>query len=179
MEYQRIDLDRVLQGGPEAELYVFTYRTDRTELQTSIEKSGLLVPPVLKEHDEKTYQVVCGSRRIKILRRLGWQSVDAFVVSSREWTDVECLSRSILENLLHRGFNDVEKALLFTRLRDRFFHLLPRLADTLGEDLKMPGKERTLESYRFVLSLSSTALPRAVFPSDKPCSSNRSLPIPD
>jgi hypothetical protein len=70
-----------------------------------------------------------------------------------EWTDAECLSRSILENRWHRGFNEVEKALVFTRLADRFSHLLPDLADALGEDLKMPQEPKALASYRFILSL--------------------------
>jgi hypothetical protein len=73
-------------------------------------------------------------------------------------TDVRCLSRSILENRWHRGFNEVEKALLFTRLTDRFSHLLPDLSDVLAPDLRVPQDTRALESYRFLLSLARPIL---------------------
>jgi len=153
MNYQRIALQKIVHGSRDDDLYVFTFRPDVTELQTSIERSGLLVAPVLKETEAGFYRVICGSSRIKALRHLGRESVGAFVVSDREWTDAECLSRSILENRLHRGFNEVEKALVFTRLADRFPHLLPELAEALGEDLKMPQEPKALASYRFILSL--------------------------
>ena len=153
MEYKRIELNRILQKGPDADLYVFTYRPDLTELASSIETAGLLVAPVLQEHQAGIFRVVCGWSRIEVLRRLGWESVDALVASKRKMTDAECLSRSILENRWHRGFNEVEKALLFTRLKDRFHHLLPGLTDALGKDLRVPQEAKALEPYRFLLSL--------------------------
>ena len=153
MEYKRIELDRILQVGAEAQLYVFTCRPDLTELTSSIERAGLLVAPVLQEDERGACRVVCGWSRVQVLRRLGWESVNAFVGSDREMTDADCLSRSILENRWHRGFNEVEKALLFTRLKDRFHHLLPGLTDALGKDLRMPREAKALEPYRFLLSL--------------------------
>jgi hypothetical protein len=153
MEYKRIELDRILQEGTDAELYVFTCRPDLTELASSIDRAGLLVAPVLQEDERGVCRVVCGWSRIQVLRRLGWGSVHAFVASDREMTDADCLSRSIMENRWHRGFNEVEKALLFTRLKDRFHHLLPGLTDALGKDLRVPREAKALEPYRFLLSL--------------------------
>lgn len=157
MKVRRIELDRVLQGNPDDDLYVFTFRPDLNELRASIERSGLLVAPVLQE-DAGAYRIVCGSLRIKVIRQLGWKSVEAWVASSREWTDSECLSRSILENRWNRGFNEVEKALLFTRLRDRFSHLLSDLSDSLGKDLRAPQEGKALEPYRFILTLANPIL---------------------
>ena len=158
MEYRRIELDRILQEGAEAEVYVFTYRPDLTELASSIEKAGLLVPPVLQEDETGACRVVCGWSRIRVLRDLGWGFVHAFVARDSEMGDAECLARSILENRWHRGFNEVEKALLFTRLRDRFHHLLPGLADVLGQDLRVPRNAKALDPYRFLLSLPRSIL---------------------
>jgi hypothetical protein len=158
MKYERIELNRILRGSPDDDLYVFTFRPDLNELQASVERSGMLVAPVLKEMQAGAYRIVCGSRRIKVIRQLGWESVDAFVVSDREWSDAECLSKSILENRWHRGFNEVEKALLFTRLKDRFPHLLSDLADTLGKDLRVPQEAKALEAYRFILGLTDPIL---------------------
>jgi len=153
MKYKRIGLDRILQEGADAELYIFSFRPDLAELASSIERIGLLVAPVLQEDERGVCRVVCGWSRIRVLRLLGWGSVDAFVASDRDMTDADCLSRSILENRWHRGFNEVEKALLFTRLKDRFHPLLPGLADALGKDLRVPQEEKALEPYRFLLSL--------------------------
>jgi ParB-like chromosome segregation protein Spo0J len=158
MEYRKIELDRIDQEAPDAEMYVFTYRPDLSELASSIDRAGLLVAPVLQEDQAGVCRVVSGSSRIKVLRSLGWKSVDAFVSSHGEMTDAECLSRSILENRWHRGFNEVEKALLFTRLQDRFPHLVPGLTQALGRDLNMPQDEKALEPYRFLLSLSEPIL---------------------
>ena len=158
MEYKRIELNRVLQEGARAERYVFTYRPDLTELTSSIEKDGLLMPPVLQEDPTGACRVVCGWSRIQVLRRLGWKSVRAFVAPDTEMGDADCLSRSILENRWHRGFNEVERALLFTRLRDLFHHLLPGLADVLGNELKVPREGKALDPYRFLLSLPRSIL---------------------
>jgi hypothetical protein len=160
MEYKRTELDRILQEGADAELYVFTYRPDLTELATSIERDGLLVAPVLQEDEGGVCRIVCGWSRIQVLRRLGWGSVDAFVASDRKMTDADCLARSILENRWHRGFNEVEKALLFTRLKDRFPHLIPRLTDALGKGLRVPREASALEPHRFLLSLPEPILER-------------------
>ncbi len=158
MKYMRIELDTILQGGPGADLYIFTYRPGSAELAASIEKTGLLTAPFLQEVEGGGCRIVCGSLRIKAVRSLGWKSVDAFVAGPGEWTDADCLSRSILENRWHRGFNEVEKALLFTRLTDRFPSLLPGLADALGEGLKVPQRPEALEPYRFLLSLPEAIL---------------------
>jgi ParB-like chromosome segregation protein Spo0J len=153
MEYRRIELGSVLQQGPDSERYVFTHRPDLADLSASIGRLGLLTAPVLQEDPQGFFRVVCGSRRIKALRCLGWRSLQAFVASAGEMTDTRCLSRSILENLWHRGFNEVEKALLFTRLTDRYLHLLPDLSEVLDRDLRVPQGAEALEPYRFLLSL--------------------------
>ena len=69
MEYKRIELDRILQEGADAELYVFTCRPDLTELTTSINRAGLLVAPVLQEDERGICRIVCGWSRIRVLRR--------------------------------------------------------------------------------------------------------------
>ena len=87
MRAEQIPLDKILTASPDDEPYIFTYRPDTAELYASIETSGLLVPPVLREDDAGQIRVICGSLRIKILRQLGRESVKALVVSASEWTD--------------------------------------------------------------------------------------------
>jgi len=154
MRYERIDLSKILQSGPEAGRFVFTFRPDLSDLVASIGKAGLLVPPVLRERSPGEYQVVCGWRRIQALLRCGNESVEALVGSAEELNEEECLRRSLLENRFHRGFNEIEKALLFTRLQDEFSSLVPLLADVLEGDLKVPQEPGAQDNYRFLLALS-------------------------
>jgi glycosyltransferase involved in cell wall biosynthesis len=129
---------------------------DPARLTSSIKRSGLLVPPVLRGRSEGRYQIVCGSRRVEALRCLGREWVEAFTVSDNEWTDADCLRRSISENRWHRGFNDVERAMLFLRIQERFLSVLPSLGDLLVDDLKVPTEDGAMESYRFILGLPHT-----------------------
>ena len=158
MHTQAVELNKILDSGPAADRYDFSHRTDLSSLSVSIRKEGLMVPPLLNQRKQGDLQIVTGFRRVRALRGMGSDRVDAFVVSGETWTDVDCLRRSILENRWHRGFNEVERARLFTRLQDEFSHLLPSLDDILVDDLKLPRDSRSLAPYRFILTLPETLL---------------------
>ena len=147
---ERIRFDEIRFDGPEANRYRFTCRGGPEELAPSIQKYGLLTLPLLREHPE-WLQIVCGFRRLEALRLLGRDGTDSLVLTGEEAADGNCLRRSILENLWQRGFNEVEKALIFTRLHDEFPDLLPGLSNLPG--LENPVGEKSLTPYRFVLSL--------------------------
>lgn len=112
-----------------------------------------MVPPVLRETGDGAYEIVCGWRRIQALRMLDLMSVEALTGSKEELTDEASLRRSLLENRFHRGFNEIEKAMVFVRLQDEFSSLLPRLGDVLDGDLRFPQEASALKDRRFLLSL--------------------------
>ena len=153
LRYQKIGLEKVLQDGPAAQRFVFTFRPDLADLLGSVRKAGLLVPPVLREAGGGLYQIVCGWRRIQAVRSLGVESIEALIGSKEELADEACLRRSLLENRFHRGFNEIEKAMVFVRLQDEFPSFLPRLGDVLEGDLRFPQDASALEDRRFLLSL--------------------------
>lgn len=154
VRYQKVGLGQVLQDGPAAQRFVFTFRPDLSDLLGSVRKAGLLVPPVLREAGAGLYQIVCGWRRIQAVRSLGHGSIEAFTGSRDELTDEACLRRSLMENRFHRGFNEIEKAIVFVRLQDEFSSILPRLSDVLEGDLCFPQDASALRDRRFLLSLS-------------------------
>jgi len=158
MFLRNTEIGRILQQGTEARRYLFSYRTDLERLTASISRDGLLTPPVLRERPDGTLQTVCGSRRIQALKRLGAERAAALVLPPGRDSEVLCLRRSIQENLWHRGFNEVEKALLFTRLQDDFSRFLPHLEDLLQGELRPPREPRSLEPYRFLLALPEPVL---------------------
>lgn len=153
-----VELESVMNEGPDADRYLFSFRPDLDDLVSSIGKEGLLAPPVLKKRENGEFQVVCGFRRIQALHHLGVKRTEALLLSGESWTDGRCLRRSLLENLWHRGFNQVEKALIFTRLHDDFPECIPSLEDLLHGDLKVPANPRSLEPYRFILTLPESLL---------------------
>ncbi|MEW6444129.1 MAG: ParB N-terminal domain-containing protein [bacterium] len=164
MRYRQIRLEEVLLAGPKAQRFVFTFRPDLTELVSWLSRAGLLVPPLLRELKEggggPPYQVVCGWRRIQALRMLGTESFEALVADSNELNDGAALSRSLLENLFHRGFNEVEKALICTRIHDEFPGLVSSTNEALRGRLTIPGSPGALHPYRFLLSLPPAILSR-------------------
>lgn len=154
MRYQKIGLHKILQDGPFAQRFVFTFRPDLSDLLASIRRTGLLVSPVLRETGDGSYQIVCGWRRIQALVVLGLETVEALIGSGEELSDEASLRRSLLENRFHRGFNEVERAMVFVRLQDEFSSILPKLGDVLEGDLRFPQEPSALEDRRFLLSLS-------------------------
>lgn len=158
MKTKTVELDRILLSGEDADRYDFSHRPKLNELSASILTEGLLVPPVLKERKQGDLQIVCGFRRIRALRLIGSKQVEAVLISEQAGTDADCVRRSILENRWHRGFNEVERARLFTRLHDEFSALLPSLSDILKDDLKLPQDPAALEPYRFILTLAEAVL---------------------
>ena len=143
-----------MRTGEEAERFLFTYRPRLDELLESIRCMGLLHPPLLLERQEgRYYQIVCGSRRVEALSLLGKEEADAFVVGEHECGEAHCFRWSVLDNRFYRGFNEIERAMLFVRLQDSLSGLLPVLEDVLGEELRPPKDPEVTARYRAVLSL--------------------------
>ena len=65
------------------ETFSVNFMPDLRRLQSSIEEMGLIQPVILREKGEG-YQIVCGFRRVSILRRLGHPEIDARVMAERE-----------------------------------------------------------------------------------------------
>jgi ParB family chromosome partitioning protein len=87
-----------------------TFRiTTRTELGTlvlSIQKLGLMNPPVLK-YNPPGYVIVCGFRRIAACRNLGWTKVPASVLKEN-FGSFELAQLAIADNGLQRSLNLLE-----------------------------------------------------------------------
>ena len=158
MFFRTTELAELLPQGLESDRYRFSYRTDLARLVTSIRRDGLLTPLVLQERENGIFRIVSGFRRVQALKQIGAQRADAFVLPPGRDSEEECLRRSLQENHWHRGFNEVEKALLFTRLHDEFPACLPGLDDLLTGELRLPRGPRSLEPYRFLLSLPEAVL---------------------
>ena len=99
------------------ETFSVNFMPDLGRLRSSIEEVGLIQPVLLKKRPGK-HQVVCGFRRIRVLREMGSAGVEARVLEEED--DFGLFSLSLHDNLTTRGLNAVEKAIALDKLIHRF-----------------------------------------------------------
>lgn len=105
--------------------------SDLEVLHASIQAVGLINPPVLRQQNSTSYQIVCGFRRVMACKALGWPEVRSRVLKGSRGV-LDCLKLAILDNRSHRQLNVVEQAIGIQKLtphvpsRDRL-QVLPSL----------------------------------------------------
>jgi ParB family chromosome partitioning protein len=88
-------------------------------LRSSILEIGL-IQPVLLRKKSGGYQIICGFRRISVVKELGKSEIEARVFEEKEVDEFQLFSLSLRENLTTRKFNTVEKAIALEKLIHRF-----------------------------------------------------------
>lgn len=80
---------------------------DYTGIQSSIKELGVINPPSLRRNADK-YQIICGWKRIKACKQLGYDEISFSVYEMDELSDEDCLKFVFYEN--QRRLNDIDKA---------------------------------------------------------------------
>ncbi|MGW8300677.1 MAG: ParB/RepB/Spo0J family partition protein [Desulfobacterales bacterium] len=93
-----------------------TTRADIEDLLGSIQKTGLIQPPVLIENPGG-YAIVCGFRRIAACRKLGWTRITARILE-KSVDRFKTAQLSIADNALQRSLNLVETSRALKLLDD-------------------------------------------------------------
>ena len=83
------------------------------ELQTSMERSGLLQPIVVRG-DERGYELISGERRLRAAKAAGWKSIPAIV--RKDVSDAQLLELALIENIQRRDLDPMERARSFQRM---------------------------------------------------------------
>ena len=86
------------------------------ELKTSMKKSGLLQPVVVRPNGTK-YQLIAGERRTLAARSLGWETIGAVI---REVDDRTLLTLALVENLQRDSLSPIDEARGYQRLISEF-----------------------------------------------------------
>ena len=128
--------------------------TDPNALLVSIKTLGLINPPVLRQRQDRKYQIVCGFRRITACNALGLSEIKVRVLDE-SFNEVDALKLAILDNRSHRNLSVVEQAQGIQKLSDH----LPRqnrleiLSSLLGfpENHKVYKKIKTLSLLPLVI----------------------------
>lgn len=113
---QKIPLDHIDVAD---ETFSVNFMADLHRLRSSIEEIGLIQPVLLRKKQDE-YQVVCGFRRISILKEMGGSDILSMVLDEEEKDDLRLFFVSLHENLTSRGFNTIEKAVALDKLVHQF-----------------------------------------------------------
>ena len=121
------------------------------ELVQSIDQYGVINPiqvtPTSDSPGGAQYQLIAGERRVRACRELGRESIPAVI---RELSDEEIIEVSFLENLQREDMNPVDKATMYSRLRNEFKNIsLQELSDLIGKS------EEEIKKYEWILELPS------------------------
>jgi ParB family chromosome partitioning protein len=88
------------------------------ELAASIAVHGVLQPVIVRDLVDGSYQLIAGERRLRAARIAGLETVPAVVREASDGTD--SLELALIENLQRADLNQIETALAYRELIDRF-----------------------------------------------------------
>jgi ParB family chromosome partitioning protein len=128
------------------ETFSVNFMPDLRSLRSSIEEIGLIQPVLLREKQDG-YQIICGFRRISIMRELGHPEIESRVFEKKEMDEPRLFYISLHENLMTRGFNNVEKAIALDKLI-HLFKIDPALViKTFLPLFSLEPNEKILNTY--------------------------------
>jgi hypothetical protein len=145
-----------------------TFLPDLNPLLASIQLAGVIEPVTLREQKNGRYQIICGFKRIEVLRHLGRETVEAVVYPQGALDDRQAILLALGHNLI-RPCNLVEKALSLEKLfscgmpeHEIIDYYLPLLAlqpnkGILKQITGLLQLERGLQEYLVVEGLSLSA----------------------
>lgn len=104
------------------------------DLQTSIDKVGILQPILVKEIKGKkfNYEVVAGSRRFRACKNLKWDHIPGIVVSADE---VEYQQIALIENCQRTDMSPVEECHAYQELQKNGM-TVEEISDRIGKSVK-------------------------------------------
>lgn len=100
------------------------------QLAGSLSEHQLIQPILVRKLGER-FEIIAGERRVRAARELGWSTITAVL---RECSDRETAEIAIVENLLRKDLNPIEKAHSFVRYLDEHNSTQEELAKRIGID---------------------------------------------
>ncbi len=99
-------------------------------LAESISRNGLLQPLVVRHNkDQDCFELIAGERRLRAIKRLGWDTCPALV---REVEDRDMALLALVENLQREELSPIEEAEGYKAIMDKFGLSQEDLARLLG-----------------------------------------------
>jgi ParB/RepB/Spo0J family partition protein len=143
MNIRKIPLEQIDLSD---ETFFVNYLPDLHKLRSSIQVAGLIQPVFLRKKSAG-YQIVCGFRRLSVMKELGKSEIESRVFEKKEMDEFQLFSLSLQENLTTRGFNVVEKAIALDKLIHRFQIHPAVVIETFLPLFSLEPNEKILNTY--------------------------------
>jgi len=118
--------------------------TALNELADSIRLHGVIQPITVRKLAEGSYQLISGERRLQASRRLGRDTIPAYI---RQTDSDDMLALALIENVQREDLNPLEVALAYKRLMEECNLTLEAVGDRVGK------KRATVNNYVRLLKL--------------------------
>jgi ParB family chromosome partitioning protein len=126
--------------------FSINYLPDLQKLRSSIGEIGLIQPVLLKKKLDG-YQIICGFRRISVVKELGKSEIEARVFEEKAMDEFQLFSLSLHDNLTTRGFNAVEKAIALDKLIHHFQTDPAAVIETFLPFFSLEPNEKILNTF--------------------------------
>ncbi|MGV7223034.1 MAG: ParB/RepB/Spo0J family partition protein [Nitrospinales bacterium] len=128
--------------------YRITTTQDKTAIDDSVHRIGLICPVVLKEVNRHLV-IISGFRRVETCQQLAWQEIPCWILPD-DTPPVQCAELAITANLSQRPLNIVEQARclqLFTKASDG-----PNVSMTMAKALGISLNRAFISKLKTILS---------------------------
>lgn len=100
------------------------------ELAASINEIGLIHPPVVRESDPTTYELISGERRFRALQLLGWTLIPVII---KTVDSLHSAKAALIENIQRVDLNPIEIAIALHDLMRNYQLTQEGIADIIGK----------------------------------------------
>ncbi|MEK6734500.1 MAG: ParB/RepB/Spo0J family partition protein, partial [Pseudomonadota bacterium] len=100
------------------------------ELTSSIAKNGVLQPILVREVEDKKYQIIAGERRWRATMSLGLAHIPAIV---KDLSNNEVLEIALIENIQRENLTPIEEAESYKKLIDQHRYTQDKLAEIVSK----------------------------------------------
>ncbi len=134
-------------------LFLLSYGYNLGPLKDSINRIGVINPPLVRQKSDTTYQIICGYKRVHALSELGAASTHCTIVSPATG-DEESFLLSFYDTVSHRELNPIEKSMAITGLLNYFSE--EKVVSDFLPLLKLQPHSTQLETFKPLSTLEST-----------------------
>jgi len=134
-------------------LFLLSYGYDLGPLKDSINRIGVINPPLVRQKSDTTYQIICGYKRVHALSALGAASTQCTIVSPATG-DEESFLLSFYDTVSHRELNPIEKSMAIIRLLNYFSE--EKVVSDFLPLLKLQPHSTQLETFKPLSTLEPT-----------------------
>jgi len=132
--------------------FLLSYGYDLGSLKQSIDRAGLINPPVVRKKPDRGFQIICGFKRVAALGELSVSSFPCRIVPAGTG-DEECFLLNLYDNASHRVFNPIEKSMAIKGLQS--FYPEEKIAKDFLPLLNLHPHKTQLEIFKPLCTLES------------------------